>query len=108
MTKRKRKTWNRWQREQSGVSRSLRNPEVARQFAARWPEIRSRLKAPFMADALSDTYLRMTRLYDGSRDFVEQFAAEYAKTCRQLRYSGRLADDLPLTCDLSDALAEET
>ena len=108
MTKRRRKAWNRWQREQSCVARSLRNPEAARCFAALWPEIRTRLGASFMADALSDTYLRMTRLYNGSRSFADQFVEEYGKTCRQIRYSARLADDLPLNHDLSDALAEET
>lgn len=108
MTKRKCKAWNHWQREQSVVVRSLCNAEVKRLFAARWPEIRRRLKMPFMDDALSDTYLRMTRLYDGSRDFADQFVEEHDKTCRQLRYSRRLAGDLPLTRDLSDALAEET
>lgn len=94
---RTRKNYNRWQREQAAINRSRNNPAAAALFRARLPEIRRRLGA-VGEDLLHDTFLRMTAAYDGRRDFVDQFVAEYHKMARQMAFAKNYADDLPLSC----------
>ncbi len=94
---RTKKNYNRWHREQAAINRSRNNPEAAALFRARLPEIRARLGA-ISEDLLHDTFLRMTAVYDGRRDFVDQFVAEYHKMARQMAFARNYADDLPLSC----------
>lgn len=104
----KKSSRNRWQREQSELRRARHNAAAAKEFARRWHEIRAKLGDGCMDDELQDTYMRMTRIYDGSRDFAAQFVAEFSKVRKALRYSDGLASDLPLKIDKEDALAEKT
>ena len=94
---RKKKNYNRWHREQAAINRSRNNPEAAALFRVRLPEIRARLGA-ISEDLLHDTFLRMTVAYDGRRDFVDQFVAEYHKMARQMAFPKNNADDQTLSC----------